>query len=230
MEAGILDYQLCQQNYECDSCSIHLKITRPRSEEIPRHASTEKSIKIRGITISDSFEPGLQYYSNYVWIRHVGHELVTLGIDNLFLNIWDQISRIITRGITGHLTENDSFAWLVMPDGMVNLKIPFAGEVVDVNPLVEPGTFEWQYFRDLPFSESWLLKLKPVKGQPDRNEFMTKQQYLDQVIDDVKIIQSYLRDSPETSSSAPGENAFRLPATITAKLITQLSRGTHIII
>ncbi|MCK5331433.1 MAG: hypothetical protein KAK01_08495 [Candidatus Marinimicrobia bacterium] len=239
MEAGVVDYQLCQLNYNCDACDFHSRITQPDYKSKNDYPQRAKTVAINiNSPKADSFRAGIQYYPNHIWIKHIGRQLVIMGLDDMFFTLWDDISQIITKDVNSVVETNNSFAWLIIPGGLVNLLIPFAGKVVEINPLLTVATqFNLEEFQELPLNQRWILKMEPVKGELNRSAWLTKQQYIKQLIDDTKIVHSSITSEYENRSITlptmseilmrSHRKTYKLPNTTLQRLVNTLSRGTH---
>ncbi len=239
MEAGVVDYQLCQLNYNCDVCDFHSRITKPDEKSKSEYPKRSRTVAINiNSPEADSFRAGIQYYPNHIWIKHIGRQLVIMGLDDLFFTFWDDISQIITKDVNSVLEVNSSFAWLIVPGGLVNLLIPFAGKVVEINPLLTVTTqFNLKEFQELPPDQRWMLKIIPENSEFKRSEWLTKQQYIKQLIDDTKLIHSSITNEyagrpiqlPTLSETLKPHHRkiYNLPDTTLIRLVNTLSRGTH---
>ncbi|MFH1852221.1 MAG: hypothetical protein ABIA75_07750 [Candidatus Neomarinimicrobiota bacterium] len=239
MEAGVVDYQLCRLNFECETCDIHSRVTKPAIAVGVEESRSQRLIKINFKSpATDSFVAGVQYYPNHVWIKRVSRNRVLTGLDDLFFSLWNDISRIITKDVNALLTANSSFAWLTTADGLVNLKLPFSGKVIAINPLLsEDEKNNLEIIRELPLEQLWLLKMEPVEGVLNQNTWLTKQQYIKQLIDDTRLIHATISNDYQARSIPPPAMIETLQAyqrkTITLTrpalkhLVDKLSRGTH---
>ncbi|MBC8403014.1 MAG: hypothetical protein H8E14_16125 [Candidatus Marinimicrobia bacterium] len=239
MEAGVVEYQLCQLNYDCDACDIHTRITKPDHKSKNDCPPSAKTVAINiNSPKADSFRASIQYYPNHIWIKHIGRQLVIMGLDDMFFTLWDDISQIITKDVNSVVETNGSFAWLIIPGGLVNLQIPFAGKVVEINPLLTVAAqFNLGEFQELSLDQRWILKMEPVKGELNRSVWLTKQQYIKQLIDDTRLIHSSIT-SEYADRSIPfptlaetlkpyHRKTYKLPDITLKRLVNTLSRGTH---
>ena len=238
MEAEVVDYKLCQLNYDCDSCSFHRKMTDPSSK-------TQQPVETSSVKVPfhlkkpsfNAFKPGYQYYENYIWIKRVGKYILLIGLDDFILNLWEDVDTVLLAQIDTYLIENSCFAWIVLPQGIVYLRIPFTGRVIEQNPYLVSKDYDYSQFKGLPLSEKWIVKLDFSKQPIDRSKWLTKSQYLENLRNGWQIIQSYTKDySPSgmnLNSEEKGlsfflnENRILIPVDRMKQLVEVLSHSTH---
>ena len=84
MDAEVIDYHICQLEYNCDACELHQRITNPKQSTIDKTSIITINIEDPQ---TDSFQPGVQYYQNHIWIKHISMNQVHVGVDNIFFNL-----------------------------------------------------------------------------------------------------------------------------------------------
>ncbi len=239
MEAGVLEYQLCQMHFDCDNCEVQRSIQNP----VPTGpAKPDQAAKLVPIILKpppeNAFLPGLQYYSNHLWINRVGKDLVVLGLDDFFLNLWGSKIRIIFQNIDTLVAANTSVAWLITEAGIINLKLPFTGLVLAGNPSLGPdGLVDPDLHIEQPLKMRWLLKIKTTGDDLVRDQWLTREQYIQQLFEDTRTINALIdRDYQARSLPLPDlENnlkkrageSYSVTLPTIREIVAKLSRDTH---
>jgi glycine cleavage system H lipoate-binding protein len=240
MEAGVTEYKICDQDYNCDSCTYHLRLTGCKQLD---HDSSESDFSPT-VDISilapnpDFFHPGIQYYENHCWIKHTSKSTILIGLDEFFMNLWCNVNSILLPQPGSKLDQNSTFCWILVPCGLACLKIPFASQVVSINADVQNLNFE--DFRKLDWENKWLLKLNTNGQELDREKWLTKHQYLDLLNADSIAIKSFIKDYYTLESfgsiSSGGEimtsgpNIYSIPKHVFRNIVKQVFNNNHIFI
>ncbi len=227
MDAEVIDYHICTIGYKCDTCEMHHRITNPEPSSFENSPTIPINIEDPQ---SDSFQPGLQYYRNHIWIKHISKHLVYVGIDNIIFNLWEKISQLLTRKNHSVIKNNTSFCWFVLPNALVNLQLPFPGMVMQINPLIQKDIFDFDTFRTLPFTQRWIIGIDPLNGELNQDGWLTKQQYVQELVKSTKYVHSFIESSEDVvlmHTFDHNRKTIVVPIARVKHLIKQLSKSTH---
>ena len=241
MEAEVVDYKICDMDFNCDSCAFHSQLTGCKQFE--NKSIDSGIIPTVEISVLDPnpayFHPGVQYYRNHCWIKHIGKNTVLIGLDEFFLNLLYNIKSVLLAVQGTELNENSSFGWIVISCGMVCLKIPFSAQVLELNNQVQE--IDVNEFCKQELVDQWLLKLNINDEEIDRDKWLTKQQYIDLLSDDATTIKKLIKDhstlqnygtiaSGGRLTSYKNQNKFTIPKNLLMKIARQVFNNNHLFI
>lgn len=181
MTAGILSYQLCDREFDCDHC--------PLDSAMRMHFSrNEKSVPTENYTESNEPQATDYLYSrNHVWVKSITDDVVRVGIEPIFSAVLVSPKAVVFPTVGDKLKHNECSMWVVVEGGTVPIVSPISGIVcglntrISVNPYelsVQPLTVGWLYELDIEddaLSLSNLLKIEDAKKfyADDRLRFNT---------------------------------------------------------
>lgn len=181
MTAGILSYQLCDREFDCDRC--------PLDSAMRMHFSkNEKSVHTEKSTESNEPQATEYLYSrNHAWVKPISDDIVRVGIEPIFSAVLVSPRAVVLPTAGDKLKQNECSMWVVVEGGTVPIVSPISGIVcglniqMSVNPhelSVQPLTVGWLYELDieadaLPLSN--LMKFEDAKKiyADDRLRFNT---------------------------------------------------------
>jgi glycine cleavage system H lipoate-binding protein len=156
MQAGVVDYKLCDRAYDCDHCPFDEALhTRSKQQTFSRTRDDSKSISVQGCRIA----PNLFYHREHTWARIEDGGMVRTGLD-------DFGQRILGRTYSVSLPESGATVQLGSPclrlthqTGVSALAAPVAGSVIEANSklIQQPALMNHD-----PYGEGWLMLLEPV--------------------------------------------------------------------
>ncbi|MFX0101703.1 MAG: glycine cleavage system protein H [Candidatus Hodarchaeota archaeon] len=110
------------------------------------------------VTIGDfEFKEDRYYSEDHIWVKVESTGESTMGLDPMGLAIAGNISMVRVKKAGKSLTKGRAFGTMESGKGVISLKSPLNGEILEVNPLVEDRKFE--EMMDDPY-ENWLVKIK----------------------------------------------------------------------
>ncbi len=181
MDAGLVNFKLCDRNYECEQCPFDSVI---RSQSGGKHTVTEpqcetkKRIAAQQVESSESIDAIIRrsldtnfqnissthlperrfYFANHTWLLPVDDKQCVIGIDHFLANVVTPIRSIATPQPPTHVQQNAPCAWLVRGTETLAVRAPITGEIIEVNPLLKNNAIR---VNDDPYESGWLVKLSP---------------------------------------------------------------------
>ncbi|MHA1369087.1 MAG: glycine cleavage system protein H [Promethearchaeota archaeon] len=110
------------------------------------------------VTVGDYEFPEDRYYSSdHLWIKLTGENVVEIGIDKMGFSIAGKISMIRIKKAGKPLKKGRAFGTMESGKGVVPLKAPVNGEIMEVNSLVLEKKFDELMEKNY---ECWLIKAR----------------------------------------------------------------------
>ncbi len=241
MEAEIVDYKICDLDFNCDSCTLHSRLTgRKHLENESNKSDHVHTVEISILDLNPTyFHAGAQYYENHCWIKHVGKNTILIGVDEFFLGMWCGVKSILLATPGTELIENSCFSWIVLPKGIVSLKIPFPAHVLNSNS--QAHSLDFDDFRKQQWEDRWFLKLHIQDHKLNRDKWLTKQQYLDLLNNDSNTIKQVVKDQSTLQNygtiasggkitNQEGQNTFTISMDLFRGMAKQVFHNNHIFI
>lgn len=156
MLGGVVDYKLCDRQYECEQCPFDTAI---RAGSHMRRGPDQMSgfsgrISVQGYELM----PMLFYHPNHLWARIEDAGSVRIGLDDFGQRLTGRIYAIELPG-PGTRVRSDESCWRVAHHaGETSLAAPVFGHVLEVNTrlLQHPSLIN----RD-PYGEGWAVIIRP---------------------------------------------------------------------
>jgi len=217
MEVGAVEYQLCPLNLNCEQCDFYAEMSqgchRPADSGNNQKYITFQKPKPETIT----FQAGYQYLPGHFWFKHIAKNRIIVGMDDILWNLVCPPQAIILSDPGTQIQKGNCFAWIVIPHGIVYMKMPFSGHVLHHNHFITRKETLLSELRYTAVEDKWFLALEVDENELQSVDLLTKQEYSDCVRHDCdRIYQtvsaSYARHTPLKlgSNSFPEPEAERL--------------------
>ena len=114
----------------------------------------------------------LRYTKEHEWIKRDGDVLI-VGISDFAQGELGDIVYVEVETEGDTLDENEVFGTIEAVKTVSDLFMPLAGEVAEVNPLLESDP---ETVNKNPYSDGWMIKIKP-SDIADYEKLMTAEEY-----------------------------------------------------
>lgn len=155
MQAGVVDYKLCDRNYDCDHCPFDEGLhTRSSQQALRDRREYSESISVQGCSV----EPDLFYHPEHTWARIEEGGMVRAGLDDFGQRILGRAYSVSLPAPGTTVQAGSECLRLTHQSGVSILAAPVAGSVKEINSklLQRPALMN----RD-PYDEGWLVLIEP---------------------------------------------------------------------
>jgi len=187
MEAGIVDYKLCDRKLECENCPFDAIMksggTNSTSEDQVQNQSpsmsASKSLKAAPRESAASFPLPLScwhglgmfnfdsdaYYGRQFWyVKSLAPKRALLGLTDIGVKLLPRIKEIIMQKSGGPMKQGQTFCWLISDDGTICLLSPIDGKISLGNQQLHE---EWNRIPRQSNRNSWLVEFYSEKLAED---------------------------------------------------------------
>ena len=159
MLAGVVDYKLCDREYDCDQCPFDAAIRD--GAHLHRNLDPTAQSDFPGRSNVQGYElmPMLFYHPYHLWARIEGEGRVRVGLDDFGQRLMGRVYAI-ELPMPGTTVSQVAACWRVAHHaGETSMAAPVSGLVVQVNPRLSqhPSLIN----RD-PYGEGWVLVVQPA--------------------------------------------------------------------
>lgn len=155
MTAGILSYQLCDREFECDGCALDSAMRKHFLHRSDSVGSGPRTLPAAGPP--QALREGYRYSSNHCWIRQTGHNLLQIGLEPGLARILLAPRAVVYPNKGQLLHKGQTCLWIVMEGGTLPCEAPCDGVVRSTNRELAENP---HLIQNRPFDEGWLLDLQ----------------------------------------------------------------------
>lgn len=136
MEAGIVDFKLCDHNHECETCAFDAIMKNERAfryqnkNEKPTSVSHKNPLQRLQELAWDSTS---YYGTGYWYVEPLSAKKALVGLSDLAMHIVPTVKDIILTE-DGTVEKNQAVGWLVTDNGTICLNAPFNATIKKTNP------------------------------------------------------------------------------------------------
>ncbi len=154
MSAGILSYQLCDREFDCDHCPLDSALrTFPDRIVVDQRQESLSTKKLENRALSH----GHLYSRKHCWIKSNDDNTVRIGIEPVFSSMLHSSKTVVLPSTGDRLQANQVCAWIVIDGGTLPISSPLDGQVTRTNAgLVDQPNC----IHDDPYEKGWLFELK----------------------------------------------------------------------
>jgi glycine cleavage system H protein len=167
MTAGILSYQLCDREFECDDCPLDAAM---RKHFTRRTASVEAAPRQPAPAAAPQvLRDNCRYNRNHCWIQQVGRNVLRVGPEPGLSRALLAPRAVVypTKGQMLH--RGQTCMWIVMEGGTLPFESPCDGVVRSTNRQL---TEQPHLIQSRPFDEGWLLELQVEDAASQTADFL----------------------------------------------------------
>lgn len=154
MEAGVLNFWLCDRAFECDHCPLD------RALRGGFHGRTGAGRQTHpGGTVCDSasLPDGIRFHPSHLWISPMGKDQWALGLDHQALTAFSEFPTLSLPRPGRRLGRGEELLALVVGADALRWPTPSEFIVLERNVLWESGT---EAMRTAPYPACWALLVK----------------------------------------------------------------------
>ncbi len=154
MTAGILSYQLCDREFECDDCPLDGAMRKHFSHRAEAFEAESKPAP--SAAPPQVLREGCRYSSNHCWIRQENPNLLRIGLEPGLSRALLAPRAVVypTRGQRIH--KRQTCLWIVMEGGTLPFESPCDGIIRGTNRQLAENP---RLIQSQPFEDGWLLEL-----------------------------------------------------------------------
>lgn len=214
MQAGVVDYKLCDRDYDCERCPFDEALHSGSSQSIS--SGHDCSINVLGCRL----EPTLFYHPEHTWVRVEEGGMARVGLDDFGQRI---LGRAYSLSFPAAGTVNQTKAEclrLTHQSGTSGLAAPIAGKVKEINSQLKqrPALLN----RD-PYGAGWLMLIEPFDLKACLNPLMygaRVRNWLEKEIEKLRfLIGNLLAGEPATMTDG---------GLLTSEFMSELTPGQRI--
>ncbi len=167
MTAGILSYQLCDREFECDDCPLDAAMRKHFLRRSDAARDTAEPPPAEGLP--QALRDDRRYSRNHCWIRETAHNAVQIGLEPGLSRVLLAPRAVVypTKGQTLH--KGQTCLWVVMEGGTWPCESPCDGVVTGTNRSLTESP---HLIQNRPFDEGWLLELQVEDAAGQTKDFL----------------------------------------------------------
>jgi glycine cleavage system H lipoate-binding protein len=183
MDAGLVNYKLCDKNFDCESCPFdvivktqhHAFAERAMMQSEPETAHTSQhdldaSEKIFNEVIHHLIAPLKKislpsdrlYFTNHSWVKKMSDGQCRIGIDGFLAHLLNPLMGVVVINTPAQIEKESPFAWIIRDDETFSLHSSVAGSAVQTNTLLATKPL---VLTNDPYEQGWILMLAPQRAE-----------------------------------------------------------------
>jgi glycine cleavage system H protein len=161
MAAGILSYQLCDREFDCDHC--------PLDQAMRMHFARESGQAARRAEAPAASNTEQYLYSReHCWVRPGEEGSVRVGLEPAFASLLVDPKAIALPTVGERVSPRESCCWIILPGGTIPIRPPVAGRILSTNARI---TDEPHELCSHPVTRGWLFEIQ-TEGGPIEEHLM----------------------------------------------------------
>lgn len=189
MEAGVVDYKLCDRSYDCERCPFDEALhSHPKQNFVLPDRSDESAagpINIQGCEVARN----VFYHPGHTWARIEEDGIVRVGLDDFGQRVLATIYSLSLPSLNRQLKPGDEACRVTHQSGVTALASPVAGQVLNVNTnlVLRPALIN----RD-PYGEGWTMTIEPTDLKTCLQRLMYGEQVRQWLAEEIEKLRSLI--------------------------------------
>lgn len=224
MDAGLVNYKLCDRNFECETCAFDTimksqhhafaeRATVQSEEETARVLPRNVSDKIFSEVVHQLIAPlknitlpnDRLYFANHSWMMRLSNKECKIGIDGFLAHLLKPLMGVIVINPPASLEKESPFAWVIRDDETFSLHSSVAGTVVQINSTV---TAKPMLLTTDPYEQGWILTLSPLQGKEEAAKCFSCNEFSYRMNKDIEKIEMLLASTFTKQRKEVGASLF----------------------
>ena len=177
MAAGLINYKLCDRDFDCDHCPLDAALTGDSRQARPGAPHTGHRPP------ADYFPSDRSYSAGHMWVQNIegDDDAGRLGLDAFAASMLDRLIEL--RFPLDGCDRADTLAELQLESGSLSLSLPIVTSSMEPNPHLrdEPDLALTE-----PYGEGWLVSLANLDST-DIGHLMLAEQALERARHDLRL-------------------------------------------
>jgi glycine cleavage system H lipoate-binding protein len=223
MDAGLVNYKLCDKNFECEGCPFD-GVMRSQNKTFAERASDQYS-PVVGSALrhhgNDAYEGIVEqliaplkkielptdrmYCSSHTWVQHMNDGTTRIGIDGFLAKLLHPIVGVALVHSPMRIESGEPYAWLIRDAETFALHSPIAGMSATVNSSL---TSKPSLLTNDPYNEGWLLSLVPSTPLTNNSRYSTPEEYQNILDAEIGKISATINSAVRKNHSSIGSTMY----------------------
>jgi glycine cleavage system H protein len=160
MTAGILSYQLCDREFDCEHCPLD-KALRTGFPERDVPTQEGKSLAAQTSERKLGLPAGYLFGRRHIWVKASDHSTARIGIEPSYAAALISPRAVVLPSVGEHVHRGRVCLWIVLEGGTIPILAPLDGEVRSTNARLGDNPHA---ICEAPFGEGWLFDLAIDRG------------------------------------------------------------------
>lgn len=198
MTAGVLAYQLCDRQFDCDNCPLDMAMRGlfSRDKNCGHAEQPGNSARRLGENSAQRL-----YSRNHCWVQPITENTIRVGLATGFASVLLSPRAIVLPSKDSAVERNQRCFWIVLEGGTIPGRSPVDGIVRILNPRVAEKPHEvFKY----PENEGWLFELEIQKGECQTANLLREEEAFEIYSGDMLRFQTLLSDALKANRLSVG--------------------------
>lgn len=185
MDAGLVDYKLCDKNFDCENCPFDVVMTKqhhpfseraafqsePSVTECSESSLIEKMLEPMGRT---ELPDDRLYFSNHSWLKKMDDGLCRIGIDAMLASVLHPVVGAVVVNSSSRVMNDAPFAWFIRDNETFTMRNPVPGVVISTNTEL---TSKPSIMTNDCYNEGWIISIAPQEDALSVSQCYTAEQF-----------------------------------------------------
>lgn len=224
MDAGLVNYKLCDKNFECEVCPFE-KIMRSQHHPFSERAALQSDVDVRQSEQPDSskklFQSVVQqlmrplrktllpedrlYFSNHTWMQKLEHHTYRIGINGFLGHLLHPVRSTVMVTPHSRIEKDSPFAWFIRDNETLTAYSSLPGVAVEVNgELLSQPTL----VTSDPYYHGWILTIAAKSEKEEVSHCYTADEYRIRLNDDIHKVELLLNSTLNKHRKDIGTSMF----------------------
>ena len=168
MEAGVVDYKLCDRAFDCEHCPFD-EAVQSRSAKMILAAELFGDHADEANVSGCEVAPHLFYHPMHIWARVEERGVVRIGIDDFGQRMLGRTYSVVASPANTVVQRGDDCCRVTHQSGTVRLSAPVSGQITQTNPILSQRP---ELLNHAPYGEGWVLLIEPSDLKGDLKRLM----------------------------------------------------------
>jgi glycine cleavage system H protein len=195
MTAGILSYQLCDREFECERCPLDIALRQRFTQHQPKVNRVRPAASPKE---PEESRVGVLFGRKHLWMKRRGENKVRLGIEPGMASVLVSPMAIVLPALGAQIARNKACSWIVLGGGTLPMVSPITGQVTATNNMLAEHPHA---VCASPLDEGWLFELSVSPADVDDADVLATADVARIYADDERALTHLLSTDPGNAQS-----------------------------
>ncbi len=224
MDAGLVNYKLCDKNFECEYCPFD-RIMKTQHHPFSERAVMQSELDAQHVVSHDVSERVFTdvirhlieplkkaelpddrlYFSNHTWIQKLADGTCKIGVNGFLGNLLQPVMGAVVINPPSRIEKDSPFAWVIRDDQTFTIHSSIPGIAIETNTALSSKP---SLITNDPYGDGWVLMITPQSENEEVSRFYKSGEYRLRLNHDIHKVEALLNSTLNKQRTEIGTSMF----------------------
>jgi glycine cleavage system H lipoate-binding protein len=201
MEAGVVDYKLCDRSYDCEHCPFDEAVQSRSAKLIVAADLFAEDVNNPTSAGGCEIAPDLFFHTGHTWARVEDQGVIRTGLDDFGQRMLGRAYSLSLPALKSDVYQGKACTWFAHQSGLVALPAPVCGQIKETNPNLDQRP---ELVNHDPYHDGWILLIEPADLKGSLKRLMYGARVRQWLLAEIERLRLLISDPTNCDQRPPG--------------------------